>query len=520
MRYMDDSIRDSNGKTDIHINRQSFTVAGFNERFEYHPKQVPTCAKSFRKATAKCCSSTNLIKRILRFFPFIGIMRNYNWKRSLVKDLIAGATISAMHIPQGMAYGQLASLRPIHGLYISFFPVILYFIFGTSRHTSIGSFAVISLMVAKVLETEMSSGFFHSSILRNSTDNISTILNSTEEMENLDLERRLDLAVSLNLITGIMQIILGFFGAGFITKYLSDPFISGYTTGCACQVFTSQLKYVFGISIKRHNGAFKIYETWRDVILNIEMTNFVTLGLSACAAVFLLVCKLVLDPFVKKRVPMPIPSELVLMIISVVASYFLDLGPDHNVRVVGPVPSNLPMPRLPPYIRTRLIIDAIPLVLVSYSLAVSMGKLFAKQYRYKIDSNQEWYAIGISNAVSSFFDCYTSSASMSRSLVQANVGGQTQLAGLVSCVVILNVILFLGVLLKPLPVCILAVVVMVNLRGMFLQVYDLLKYWRSCKLDAVTWLVAFIATVLIDVDIGLYIGVAFVVLTVVIHSAK
>lgn len=58
-----------------------------------------------------------------------------------------------MNIPQGMAYGLLAGLDPIVGLYMAFFPALIYFCFSTSRHVSMGTFAVISLMTAKVVSS-------------------------------------------------------------------------------------------------------------------------------------------------------------------------------------------------------------------------------------------------------------------------------------------------------------------------------------------------------------------------------
>ena len=149
-----------------------------------------------------------------------------------------------------------------------------------------------------------------------------------------------------------------------------------------------------------------------------------------------------------------------------------------------------------------------------------MGKLFAKTYDYQIQPNQEFLAIGATNIISSFFSCFTSSASLSRSLVQANVGGTTQLASIVSSIIILIFILALGNFLQPLPTCVLAAIVIVNLKGMFKQFSHIPRFWRLCKIDAVTWVVAFLGTFLIDVDIGLYIGVGFVLLTLLVRTAQ
>jgi hypothetical protein len=95
----------------------------------------------------KHCVRKNIENRI----PCIKWLRTYRIKEYFIADLLAGITVGIMHIPQGMAYSLLATLPPIYGLYTSFYPVLIYWIFGTSRHISMGTFAVISLMVASTI---------------------------------------------------------------------------------------------------------------------------------------------------------------------------------------------------------------------------------------------------------------------------------------------------------------------------------------------------------------------------------
>ncbi|VDM92435.1 unnamed protein product [Onchocerca ochengi] len=92
----------------------------------------------------------NILKSALSFFPIFHWLPRYNWKRDLNGDIIGGLTVGIMQVPQGMAYANLASLPPIYGIYTSFFTSFFYMFFGTSRHVSIGVFAVASLMVGAV----------------------------------------------------------------------------------------------------------------------------------------------------------------------------------------------------------------------------------------------------------------------------------------------------------------------------------------------------------------------------------
>jgi MFS superfamily sulfate permease-like transporter len=84
-------------------------------------------------------------------FPIIKWLLGYNIRENLLADTISGITIGIVHIPQGLAYGLLASLPAVNGLYVSFFSVIMYVLLGTSNHLSMGTFAITSLMTSTCL---------------------------------------------------------------------------------------------------------------------------------------------------------------------------------------------------------------------------------------------------------------------------------------------------------------------------------------------------------------------------------
>ena len=220
--------------------------------------------------------------------------------------------------------------------------------------------------------------------------------------------------------------------------------------------------------------------------MNITETHWITLAIFMGSFIVLAIWKELLADRVKKKIPIPIPMELIVIIIADVASYFLQLEEDHGVDVVGPVPNEIPPPVVPPYFRFSYITEAIPIVLVSFSICISMGKMLGKKYHYSVRANQEFLAVGVGNVVGAFFGCFTASTALSRTLVQSNVGGKSQIASLISSAIILIFILFLGQFLQPLPTAVLASVVVVNLKGMFIQFGDIPKFWRYCKFDAVS----------------------------------
>ena len=153
-----------------------------------------------------------------------------------------------MHIPQGMAYSLLASLPPVYGLYTSFYPVLIYWLFGTSRHISIGTFAVISLMVADTMATlepkyVPPEGFNMTMYQENMLNNLTSQVDPTYFL-SMNRERARILIVMANAFwIGIIQIVMFFFQLGFITSYLSEPFVNSFLAGSAVHVFTSQMKF-------------------------------------------------------------------------------------------------------------------------------------------------------------------------------------------------------------------------------------------------------------------------------------
>lgn len=191
------------------------------------------------------------------------------------------------------------------------------------------------------------------------------------------------------------------------------------------------------------------------------------------------------------------------------------------MKVVGTIPTGIPAPRLPAMYRIpSVLLDAVSIAIVAFAVNISMAKLFAKTHGYPINSNQELLAYGLSNIFGSMFNCFTSAASLSRSLVQERVGGVTQLTGLIASSLLLIVLLAIGPLFRDLPNCVLAGIIIINLKGVLLQVTDLKRLHRVAMWDMLIWLATFLSVVFIAVDIGLLIGVVFALFSVVFRTQR
>uniref|UniRef100_A0A3B4GLT3 Solute carrier family 26 member 5 n=1 Tax=Pundamilia nyererei TaxID=303518 RepID=A0A3B4GLT3_9CICH len=332
-------------------------------------------------------------------------------------------TLIQAQLLKRLAYAMLAAVPPVYGLYSSFYPVLLYTFFGTSRHISVGTFAVISLMIGGVAVREAPDSMFM---------NINATGANASDAINVELrdKSRVQVAVMVTTLAGLIQIVLGLLRFGFVAIYLTEPLVRGFTTAASMHVVISQLKYLLGVETQLCWNVF--------ISLNTELFG----ALYSCLTVLFLTC----------------------------------------VNVVAEGLSSL-FHGFPPRVHF-----------------------------------QELIALGLCNFISSFFQTFAVTCSMSRSLVQESTGGKTQIAGLLASLLVLVVVVAVGFVFEPLPQTALAAIIMVNLIGMFKQFRDIPSLWRTSKIELAIWVIAFIASVLLGLDYGLLVAVTFAILTVIYRT--
>ncbi|XP_072418789.1 prestin isoform X1 [Chiloscyllium punctatum] len=455
------------------------------------------------------CSSKRAKSILFRFVPILEWLPKYPVKEYILGDIISGLSTAMMQLPQSLAYAILAAVPPVFGLYSSVFPVLLYTIFGTSRHVSIGTFAVISLMVGTVVVRLTPDQMFHVTSM-NTT-------NHTEFHEARDAQR-VKIAAATALLSGIMQLCLGLIRFGFVVVYLAEPVVRGFTTAAALHVFSSQLKYFLGIQTKRFGGPLSAINTFIAVCTNIKRSNIPSVILGAVCIVFLLVVKEI-NVRCKHKLPVPIPVELILVIITTGVSAGMNLHENYEVNIVGHIPSGLKAPVLPDFsLLSEIFTECIAIAIVGFSMTISMAKIFAMKHGYRVDGNQELIALGICNTFGSFFQTFPVTTSMSRSLVQETTGGKTEIAGAISAAVVLVILVSFGFLFECLPQTVLAAIVMVNLKGVLKQFQDIPFLWRICKIEFALWIVAFASSFILGLDFGLLVAVLFAIITVIYRT--
>lgn len=434
--------------------------------------------------------------------PILAWLPRYDFKNHFIWDLIAGLTVSVLQIPHGLAFAPLGGQAPVVGLYMAIFPIVIYVVFGTSRHISLGMQAILIMMVGKIVETYSGSNSF----AHNTTTNGYSAL---------------QVGIACTFTIGLWELILGVLQLGCLCVLLSNSLVSGLTSGAAIHIIFLQLKHIFGIPISMVTGPLKLIYLSIDFCRKITQINLVSFGMSFTFMLILFIFNEYLKPILSTRSRIPIPVEFILIGIGIVLSECLDLEGNYGVWVVGTVPSGLPEIVVPPFsLIPAIAVDCLIIALVNVSINISLAKVFAKKGGYSVRENQELFAYGFSNIFGGFLQCLPVCAALSRSMVQFSVGGITEMAHVVCLISVLFMLLFLGPVFEKVPLCVLAAIVVVTVKALFMQVTELPGLWRANKFDGIVWLVTFVSVVVVDIDYGIAMGLVASVLTLGLNSTQ
>ncbi|XP_062054859.1 prestin isoform X2 [Lepus europaeus] len=454
------------------VERPIFSHPVLQERLHKKDKVADSIGDKLKQAFT--CTPKKIRNIIYMFLPITKWLPAYKFKEYVLGDLVSGISTGVLQLPQGLAFAMLAAVPPVFGLYSSFYPVIMYCFLGTSRHISIGPFAVISLMIGGVAVRLVPDDIV-----------IPGGVNTTNGTEARDA-LRVKVAMSVTLLSGIIQFCLGVCRFGFVAIYLTEPLVRGFTTAAAVHVFTSMLKYLFGVKTKRYSGIFSVVYSTVAVLQNIKNLNVCSLGVGLMVFGLLLGGKEFNERF-KEKLPAPIPLEFFAVVMGTGISAGFNLKESYSVDVVGTLPLGLLPPANPDTSLFHLVyVDAIAIAIVGFSVTISMAKTLANKHGYQVDGNQELIALGLCNSIGSLFQTFSISCSLSRSLVQEGTGGKTQLAGCLASLMILLVILATGFLFESLPQTI--------------------------------WLTTFVSSLFLGLDYGLITAVIIALLTVIYRT--
>ncbi|XP_072007618.1 anion exchange transporter isoform X1 [Engystomops pustulosus] len=434
----------------------------------------------------------------LRRIPILDWAPNYKLREYFIPDFIGGLMLTVQQVAQGLAFAVMSSVHPVFGLYGSFFAPLIYALFGMSRHVITGTFAITSLISCAAVERL---------VTLNSNNATNT---SLDDLGFSDFEmQRIGVAAAVTFLGGVIQVSMFVLNLGCTTVLLSEPVVSAMTTGAATHVVTSQVKYVLGMKMPYISGPLGMFYIYAYVFKNLNLVHIGALILSILSLIVLILTKELNEKF-KSKIGFIIPIDLALIISTSLACYFADLPETHGMDVVGRLPTGIPFPKAPPMdILRHVVVEAFSVALVGYAVSIFLAYNSSKKFKYPVCENQELFAHGLSNIIPSFFFCIPNSGAPVRTFLLYNIGSKTQVASLISCVLVLIVIYFVAPVLCWLPMCVLACIVVVGLKGMLIQFRDLKKYWNVDRYDWVIWICTYVVTISFAANMGLLFGVLF-----------
>ena len=416
---------------------------------------------------------------IRRFVPILQWLPKYDreWLRF---DVIAGATVWGLLVPESIAYAGLAGLPPQAGLYTLLATLAAYAVFGTSRHLVAAATSAAAVLLASSV-----GGLAGAAAARYMSD-----------------------AAGLVLFCGGLFLIAGFLRLGFVAQFLSRPVMEGFVFGLAIFVTVSQLPKLFGIE----KGSGDTIKQFIHLIAHLGNTSGATLAVGAGALVLL---------FAVERFAPKIPGGLVALVLGILVSSAFSLS-EHGVKIVGHVPRGLPTPGVPSLHGgdvLPLITAAAGLLLVIFSESLGAADTFATKYGYEIDPNQELIALGVANAGSGLLGGLAGGGSLSQSAVNEGAGARSEVSPLIAAALILITVLVLTPLFKNLPEAVLAALIIHAVSHLW-KVAEMRRYYNLQRLEFWLALATLLGVITIDVLPGLVIGVAAMLLLVIYRASR
>jgi len=408
------------------------------------------------------------------FFQRLGkTFRGYN-ALSLRDDVMAGLSVGVVAVPQAMAYAIIAEVSPVYGLYTLIFQTLIGAIFNSHPLLSLGPVNSQSLVVASIATRMASPG---------------------------DASAYLTLVVTLTLMKGIFQIGMAVLRFGQLSRYVSRSAVVGFTAGAGLLIFAKQIGPFLGFATPRGENDWPgLIGICQQVCRGAAEANPIALGIGSLALAIVVGGRLL-----SRRVPGPLIAVVVGAAIVATVGW---TGQDLNLLGSLPVwPETWPYPKLDFENFERMIPAGLALGLLGAIETHAIAKILSERTDQPINSNQDLFGHGITNALTAFLGCIPGSTSVSRSALNESSGGKTMIANYVNAgFVALSLVLFAGAA-QHIPMAAIAGVLLFVAFGLVDFRY-IRRVAKTSRGDTAVLLVTFIATLTIPLEYAVLVGVA------------
>ena len=436
-----------------------------------------------------------LADRLKQIIPILQWLPNYQ-RGWLADDLIAGTIVLFITVPQAIAYAFLAGLPPQAGLYAAIFSLLCYSMFGSSRALAVGPTAIIAMMTLEAVSDLATPGTTQYSLV----------------------------AAQLALLTGGVLLVLRVINFGAVISFLSHAVVSGFITAAATLIMFNQLPTLLGIQSANGTDLLSVASHLGHQVTN---TNLQSLGLGLSSMLLLLLCREPLARLLRTRGLAEVwigaltrSAPMYAVVLSVAYVFFS--GQDQALPIVGTIPAGVPEFHSFSFNQAeleQLLPSALLIAMVVFMESTSIGTAIAVKQRAKIIPNQELVGLGFANLGAALAGGFPVAGSFARTIVNFSAGAATQLAGIVTALLVLCALVGFGWFFYYLPKSILAAIILLS-AWQLIDWQGIRQTFTFSAADAVTFVFTFIAVLVLGVESGILVGIGISFVLLIRSSSK
>ncbi|KAK3693548.1 sulfate transporter family-domain-containing protein [Podospora appendiculata] len=439
---------------------------------------------------------------IISLFPFLSWIGHYNLQW-LIGDLVAGITIGAVVVPQGMAYAQIANLEVQFGLYSSFMGVLIYWFFATSKDITIGPVAVMSQVTGGVV-----------------ADMLVALPNVPSHV----------IASALAILAGSIVLFIGLVRWGWFVDMISLTALSAFMTGSAITIAVGQFPTLMGITGFSTRDA--PYIVFIHTLQGLPRTKLdAAMGLTALAMLYLIrsACSLAAKRWPRHQRLAFFLSTLrtvFVILLYTMISWLVNMNMPRGkakFKILFDVPrgfQNAAVPVLNQEIASNLVSYLPSTVIVLLIEHIAISKSFGRVNNYTINPSQEMVAIGVTNVLGPFLGGYAATGSFSRTAIKSKAGVRSPFAGVITAIVVLLAIYALPAVFYYIPNASLAAVIIHAVGDLITPPNTLYQFWLVSPLEVPVFFVGVIVTVFSTIEIGIYCTISLSALILIVRLLK
>jgi SulP family sulfate permease len=397
-------------------------------------------------------------------------------RKTLINDLVSGLVMSVVTVPGALANGLLAGVNPVYGVYSV--------IAGTS--------------VAAV---------FTSSVIMNVDSTSATSIATGDFLGSIASEEQLGYLVVLGILVGLFMLTFGFLKLGFLVRFISNAVMTGFLSGLGVLTILGQVGDLTGYHSDAGNKVFQAIDTmvhWQEIDTAALLVGLLTI------TIIVLLSRTKLDRY-------SFAIALVIGTVVVLLPVF------DSVALVGDatdIPKGLPRPNLPDLkLVPSMLLPALIIAIIALVQGAGVSQSKPNPDGEYPDPSGDFRGQGAGNVAVGFFGGIPVGGSLSGTALIQSIGGVSRWANIFTGVFAAVILALFAPFIESLPLTALAAMLIVVGYGM-INVPRIQTVWNTGPAPLTVMIITFVATLFLDLQVAVAIGVVLTFLLYVFRSAE